>query len=350
MKLAEIANILSCQLEGDGEIDIHGIATLQDAQPGQLSFLTNQKYLLQIQDTRASAIIVEQNFSGLAISLLKSPNPYLTFAKALELFHPKDAVSPHIHPSAIIADKAVLGKGVSIGAYSVISEGVVLGEGVIIESHCTIHQMVRIGDYSKILSGAVIREGVVIGNHSIIQSNVVLGSDGFGYAKQENGSWYKIQQTGTVVIEDDVEIGAGSTIDRSTLGETRIRKGAKLDNLVQVGHGSRVGENSLLCAQVGLAGSTIVGKNVILAGQVGVAGHLMIGDNVMATGQSGIANSVEENKVISGSPAIENPVWLRSSAIFARLPEWLDTVRKIDKRLSTLETTFKALLERVDDK
>ncbi len=340
MRLVEIADKLCCQLEGDGEIDIHGIATLQEAQPGHLSFLTNAKYLPNAMETKASAIIVSGDQQSLPIPLLKSPNPYLTFAKALELFYPEAAPAPQIHPSAIISDKATIGKGVTIGAYSFIGDDVILSDAVMIEPHCTILQNARIGAASIILAGCVIREGVIIGNRCIIHSNCVVGSDGFGYAKQDDGSWYKIRQTGTVIIEDEVEIGAGTTIDRATLGATIVRKGAKLDNLVQIGHGSSVGNNSLLCSQVGLAGSSIIGNNVILAGQVGVAGHLTIGDNVTATAQTGIPNSVEQGKVISGYPAIENRQWLKSSAVFARLPDLVKTVRNLEKRLEDMESTF----------
>lgn len=345
MKLAEIADRLSCQLDGDGEIEIYGVASLEDAENGYLSFFTNTKYLQKALSTKASAIIVDKNFTGLEIPLLKSSNPYLTFAKAIEFFYPQEKQVPHLHPSAFISDKAMIGKGVSVGAHSFIDEGVVLSDGVSIETHCAIHKNVRIGKYTKIHSGSVIRQGVVIGSLCIIHSNSVIGSDGFGYAKQDDGTWYKIVQTGSVVIEDEVEIGACSTLDRATLGNTKVSSGVKIDNLVQIGHGSKIGSNSLLCAQVGLAGSTIVGKNVILAGQVGVSGHLTIGDNVMASGQTGIPSSVEPDTFISGSPAIEHRLWMKSSALFARLPEWMKMIREMDKRLKSLESTFNATHE-----
>jgi UDP-3-O-[3-hydroxymyristoyl] glucosamine N-acyltransferase len=244
---------------------------------------------------------------------------------------------PQIHPTAVISDTAVIGQAVYIGAYSCIGDGVNIGDNVVIESQCTVLEQAHIGANSTLHSGCVIRERVVIGKHCVVQSNSVIGSDGFGYAKQDDGSWYKILQTGTVILEDEVEVGALTTIDRATLGETRIIKGAKIDNLVQIGHGSVVGQDSLICAQVGMAGSTIVGKNVILTGQVGVAGHLTIGDNVVATPQTGIPSSVEPGAIISGAPAMDHRVWMKSSSVITRLPELLKTIRSIEKRVTGLE-------------
>jgi UDP-3-O-[3-hydroxymyristoyl] glucosamine N-acyltransferase len=230
---------------------------------------------------------------------------------------------------------------VRIGANSVIGDEVELGDNVVIYPNCTIYYGAKIGANSTIHSNCVVREFVQIGERCTLQNGVIVGADGFGYAKQEDGSWYKIVQSGIVVLENDVEIGANSTIDRATIGETRIKRGAKLDNLVMVGHASTVGENTLLCGQVGLAGSTKVGRNVTLAGQVGVAGHLTIGDNVIATAQTGIPNSVEPNKLISGYPAIENRAWLKSSAIFTRLPELQKSLRELQQRVAEIEKTLK---------
>lgn len=342
MKLGELAERLSCEIEGDGEIEITGVATLENARSGEISFLTNRKYYQEARKTQASAIIVGYDCTDLELPVLKHPNPYLIFAKAIEIFHPLPPRQATIHPTAWISEKARVGKNVAVGAFTYIGESVTLEDGVTIHARCSIHEGAIIGENSVIHSGCVIREGVEIGKRCIIQNNAVIGADGFGYAKQDDGSWYKIYQAGTVVIEDDVEIGAGSTVDRGTLGETRIGKGTKIDNLVHVGHGSTVGRDSLLCAQAGLAGSTVVGNQVILAGQVGVAGHLTIGDGVIATAQTGIPNSVEPGRHISGSPAVDHKTWLKSSAVVARLPEIHKLLKELEKRVKSLEETLHA--------
>ncbi len=341
MRLSKIAQMLSCQMEAEDDIEIWGIDTLENACEGQLSFLTNNKYLPKAKTTNASALIVDLEFPYLEKPLLKNKNPYYVFAKAIEIFFPQVKNSPQIHPTAIISDKAKLGNNLFIGPFSYISDGVEIGDNVVIESHCAIHKNVRIGNDSIIHSGSVLREGTILGEFCIIQSNSVIGADGFGYAKQEDGRWYKIIQTGKVILENHVEIGASTTIDKATIGKTQIKTGTKVDNLVHIGHGSEVGNDTLLCAQVGLAGSTQVGNNVILAGQVGAGGHLTIGDNVIAIAQTGIPHSIEPGRIISGSPAIDQKQWLKSSAIIPKLPAILKTVRDLEKRLDMLEKTLK---------
>lgn len=345
MKLGEIARKLECQLEGDPGIEITGIATLEAAREGEISFLTNIRYSAEAKATRASALIVSPNCSGIIKPLLKHPNPYLAFAKAIEMLLPPPPVIPSIHPTAWVSSSAILGQRVSVGAFSFIGEDVAMEDDVLIGSHCAIHQGVTIGEKTVIHSGCAIRERVSIGRRCIVQNNAVIGSDGFGFARQDDGTWYKIYQAGTVIIEDDVEIGAGSTIDRATLGETRIKSGTKLDNLVHVGHGCEVGNNTLLCAQVGLAGSTTVGNKVILAGQVGAAGHLTIGDGVTATAQSGIPGSIEPNTWVSGSPAMSHKDWLKSSAVMPRLPEIQKAVKRLERRIEKLEELSKVKAE-----
>jgi UDP-3-O-[3-hydroxymyristoyl] glucosamine N-acyltransferase len=338
MKLSEIAARLQCELEGDPDVEVTAIATLETALAGELSFLANPKYRFEVDTTRASALIVgRQEVVTRPISLLRHSNPYMAFAKAVEIFSPSPERPPAIHPTASIAPTAKIGDAVNIGAYAVIEKNAVVGSRVTIGSHSVVGDAAVIGDDCIIHSGCVIRERVRIGSRCILQDRVVLGSDGFGYAKQENGSWYKIKQAGTVVLEDDVEVGAGTTIDRPALGSTLIGQGAKIDNLVQIGHGCRVGRNSMICAQAGLAGSTRLGDNVILAGQVGVAGHLTIGDGVVATAQTGIPSSVESGQIISGYPAIDNKQWLRSSAVFNKLPEIYKAIRRLTDRMGALE-------------
>ena len=342
MKLSEIADRLSCKLEGDGSIDIHSVATLGGARDGDLSFLTNPKYQNDARQTGASAILVGHDCPSMNVPLLRHDNPYLAFARAIEIFFSATEVKASIHPTSWVADSAVIGEEVLVGAFTFIGERVVLGNGVRIHARCTVLEDAEIGDRTLIHAGSVVRERVVVGRNCIIQNNAVIGSDGFGYAKQSNGEWYKIRQAGTVILEDDVEIGACTTIDRATLGETRIKRGTKVDNQVHVGHGCVLGPDNLICAQVGLAGSTKTGSGVVLTGQVGAAGHLRIGDGTIVTPQTGIASSVEAGLIVSGSPAIDHRNWLRSSVAFSKLPDIQKTVRSLETRVALLENTLKS--------
>lgn len=333
MKLGEVARQLGCRLEAPEDLEITGVAGMDDASPSELSFLANPKYLRKLATTRAAAVIVGHDVDAAGRPVMRSDNPYLTFAKALELFFPVARPAPGIHPTAVVAAGAKLGRNPSIGPYAVIEDGAELGDDCVLKSFVAIYRGAKIGHRFFAHSHAVVRENVRIGDDVILQNGAVVGSDGFGFAKQADGSYYKIVQTGTVVVEDGVEIQAHACIDRATVGETRLRRGAKIDNLVQVAHGCDVGENTLLCGQSGLAGSTRVGKNVILTGQVGAAGHLTIGDNVIATAQSGIPNDVEPNKIVSGYPAMDNAQWIKCVAVFNRLPEMYAAFRKLRKLL-----------------
>jgi UDP-3-O-[3-hydroxymyristoyl] glucosamine N-acyltransferase len=335
MRLVEIAEKLGCKLEGPESIEISGVAGLEEAGPSELTFLSNPKYRRKLRETRAGAIILAPEEPDPGRPALRSANPYLDFARALELFHPPVRIEPGIHPTAIIAPDAKIGRNPSIGPYAVIGEGVEMGDDCVIKGHVVIYDGARIGHRFLAHSHAVVRENVQIGNDVVLQNGAIIGSDGFGFARQADGSYYKIVQAGTVVIEDGVEVQANACIDRATVGATRLRRGAKVDNLVQVGHACDIGENTLLCGQSGLAGSCKVGKNVVLAGQVGVAGHLTIGDNVIATAQTGIPSDVESNKTISGYPAMDNSRWLKCSAAYARLPEIHAAVRGQIKRRET---------------
>lgn len=332
MKLGEIALKLGCDLDGSDQTDISGICGIDEAREGQLTFVSNPKYAAKVKTTRASAVIVSTEFPAVGVSTLRTANPYLAFAKALELFYQAPALRAEIDPTARIAPSARVGPGAAIGAYVVIEDDVEIGEGATIYPFVYIGTGARVGKHFRAYAHASVREYCRIGDRVILYDGARIGADGFGYAKQDDGTYYKIVQTGIVVLEDDVEVGANATIDRATVGETRIRKGAKIDNLVQVGHASDVGENTLLCAQVGLAGSSRIGKNCVMAGQVGVAGHLEIGDAVVATAQTGIPNSVAAGQVISGYPAIENRTWLKSSAVFKRLPELLKRIEALEKK------------------
>jgi UDP-3-O-[3-hydroxymyristoyl] glucosamine N-acyltransferase len=292
-----------------------------------------------VQATHASAIFVGENalIERDDIAVLRARDPYLAYTRALRLFHPEPSFEPFIHSSAFIDPSAKIGEGVAVGACAVIGRNVEIGDRVRIFPNVTIYDGVHVCEGSVIHSGVALREGTQVGARVVIHNNVVVGSDGFGYAKDEEGHWLKIPQTGRVVIEDDVEIGAGTTIDCASVGETRIARGAKIDNLVQIGHSCAVGEDALLCAQVGLAGSSQIGRRVILAGQVGVAGHLQIGDDVVLTAKSATSHNVPPGKVLSGIPAFDNREWLRATAAFRRLGEMHRTIRNLEERLAALE-------------
>lgn len=331
MKLKEIAARLDCVLKGDGDLEISAVAGIDEAGPGHLTFVSNPRYAPKAKKTRAGAIIVSPEFADLPVATLRNSNPYLTFARAVELFYTAPKPAEGIDPAARISPSAQIGDGASIAAFVVIEDDVVIGPGSTILPFVHIARGVRIGMNFKAFSHCSIREFCQIGNNVILQDGVKIGTDGYGYAKQADGSYYKIVQSGPVVVEDDVEIGANTTIDRATIGETRVRRGAKIDNLVQIGHASDVGENTLICAQTGLAGSSKIGRNVVLAGQVGVSGHLTVGDGAIVTAQAGIPGDVEPGAVVSGSPSFDNRTWLKSTALYKRLPELLKRIEALEK-------------------
>lgn len=338
MKLSELAELTGARIEGgNSELEIRGAAGLDEAETGDVTFLANPRYTPRVQTTQASAIyLAEEAEAGREIAILRARDPYLAYTRALRLFHPEASFEPFIHPSAVIDPTARIHERVWIGASAVIGRDVEIGAGVRIHPNTTIYDGVRIGADSAIHSGVALREGTQVGERVVIHNNVVVGSDGFGYAKDEERRWLKIPQTGRVVIEDDVEIGAGTTIDCASVGETRIKRGAKIDNLVQIGHSCTVGEDSLLCAQVGLAGSSHIGNRVILAGQAGVAGHLTIGDDVVITAKSATSHNVAPGKMLSGIPAFDNREWLRSIAAFQRLGEMQRTLRQLEARIKMI--------------
>jgi UDP-3-O-[3-hydroxymyristoyl] glucosamine N-acyltransferase len=328
MKLAQIATTLNVSLEnGSPDTEITGVAGIEEATNGQITFVANPKYAAAARSTQASAVIVAEDFPAIPRAMLRSKNPYFTFAKALELFYQPPQYAPEVHPTAIIHPSAKIGGNAHVGPYVVINEDVEIGDNAVLLAHVVIYRGVKIGDNFFAHAHAVVREHCRVGHNVVLQNGVVIGADGFGFAKDDSGRWHKIVQSGPAVVEDDVEVQANACIDRASVGETHVSRGTKIDNLVQVGHGSRVGENALLCAQVGLAGSTEIGKNVILAGQVGVAGHCKIGDGAIATAQSGIPNDVPAGAVVSGYPAIDNKLWLRCSALFNKLPEIAKALR-----------------------
>ena len=328
MKLAQIASALGVKLEnGSPETEISGVAGIEEAGPGQITFVANRKYAAAARITKASAVIVAEDFPAITTAMLRSKNPYLSFAQAISLFHQPMKYAPGIHPAATIHPSARIGEGAHIAPYVVVNENVEIGQNAVLLSHVVIYRGAKIGNNFFAHAHAVVREGCRLGNNVLLQNGVVVGSDGFGFAKDDAGKWRKIPQPMPVVIGDDVEIQANSCIDRASVGGTHIGRGTKIDNLVQVGHGSHIGDDSLLAAQVGIAGSTEIGNKVNLTGQVGVVGHCKIGDGAIVTPQSGVANDVAAGAIVSGAPAIDHTLWLKVSAILNKLPEIAKAVR-----------------------
>lgn len=341
MKLKEIAEKLDCSLEGDGELEITGANGLERAGPGELTFLANRAYKPLLKTTRAGAVLLAKDLVSpdrpTPLPTLRCEDPYLAFAKALEFFYQPPRPAPGIHPTAVIASSAQVGPNASIGSYVVIEDDAVIGADAVLHSHVVIYRGATIGDEFTAHSHSVVREFCRIGNRVILQNGVVIGSDGYGFARQADGSHYKMAQSGIAVIEDDVEVQALSCVDRATVGETRIRRGAKIDNFVQVGHACDVGENTLLCAQTGLAGSTRLGRNVLLAGQCGMAGHMQVGDNVILTAKSAAHGDIPANARLSGIPAFDSKQWLRAVSAFKNLPELQKTVRELQAAVEKAE-------------
>jgi UDP-3-O-[3-hydroxymyristoyl] glucosamine N-acyltransferase len=336
MKLREIAAALGRSVVGDGEIEITGVAGMEHAGPGQLTFLANPKYAPKVKQTRASAILVAQA-AGLPIACIVSDNPYLDFARALALFYQPPRPAHGVHRLAYVAPSAEIGENCSIGPYAVVGERVRIGSNAVLHPQVVIYEGAQIGDDFLAHSHAAVREFCRIGNRVTLQNGVVVGGDGFGFAKREDGSHFKIVQSGVTVIEDDVEVQSLTSVDRATVGETRVKRGAKIDSLVQIGHACVVGEDNIVCAQTGLAGSTVLERNVLLAGQVGSAGHLTVHEGATVYAQSGIGGDVAAGARISGSPAFAANEWLRAAMSFSKLPDILKTLRELKKKVDELE-------------
>jgi UDP-3-O-[3-hydroxymyristoyl] glucosamine N-acyltransferase len=343
MKLSEIAGKLGCRIEGPQDTEITGVAGIDHARPGQVAFLANRRYFPLLKTTQASAVLLQ---AGIAlerapgappISALRSENPYLDFARTIEFFYQPPAYAPGIHPTAVIAKSAQIGEGAHVGPYCFVDEDVHIGRNAVLHSFVTVYRGAKIGSDFFAHAHAVVREFCVVGDRVILQNGVIIGGDGLGFAKRKDGSWYKIAQSGVAVLEDDVEVQANACVDRATVGETRIGRGSKLDDLVLVGHASKVASNAMLCGQVGLAGSTQIGHGVILAGQVGTAGHLSVGDHAVVTAKSGIPNDVPARAMYSGYPAVENRQWLKSVAALNRLPELQKRVWELEEEIEKLK-------------
>ncbi len=338
MKLTDIVGITGGTLVGDGSCEIHGVATLEDAREGEIAFLANTKYTKYLKSTHASAVIVPAGTEPeKGLRMICTENPYYAFLKVVVLFHPQERlVAEGVHPTAVIGENTKLGKGAGIGPYVVIGKDCRIGDGTVILPFTTIGDGAALGEGCTVYSHVSIREKVTVGNRVILHCGVVVGSDGFGFA-QKDGKYHKIPQVGTVVIEDDVEIGANTTIDRATLGETRIKAGVKLDNLIQIGHNCVIGEDTVIAAQSGLSGSTLIGKGVRVGGQVGFAGHMTIGDGAALGAKSGVSKSVPPRQFYSGIPAIPHLSELRKEAASIKLSEKLKELSDLQKRIEALE-------------
>jgi UDP-3-O-[3-hydroxymyristoyl] glucosamine N-acyltransferase len=336
MKLSDIATALNATLENVApETEITGVAAIENATRGQLTFVSNPKYNAAAKTTQASAVIVADNFPAIHTGMLRSQTPYLAWAKAIELFYQPPRYAPGIHATAVVHPTARLGKNAHLGPYVVIDEDAVIGDNAVLLAHAVIYRNAKIGHNFFAHAHAIVREFCQLGDNVLLQNGAIVGSDGFGFAKYEDAHqshWHKIVQSGNVALESNVEIQANACIDRASIGETRIGRGSKIDNMVHVGHSCVIGHDTLLCAQVGLAGTTDVGNNVILAGQVGVSGHVKIGDGAIAIAQSGIPHDVAPGAMVSGAPAIDHRLWLKCCAAYAKLPEIAKAVRKLSER------------------
>ena len=343
MKLSEIAARLSCEIEGDADAEIHGVAGIEHAKRGELTFVSNPRYRQAIRTTAASAVLVGKDVAITRaeghppLTALRSANPYLDFARAAELFYSAPRYLPNIHPTAVIAATAHIGEGAHVGPYCFIDENAHIGRNAVLHSFVSIYRDARVGDDFFAHAHAVVREGCRIGDRVTLQNGAIIGGDGFGFARDANQHWHKIPQAGITVLEDDVEVQANSCIDRATLGETLISRGVKIDDLVLVGHGGTVGEDTIVCGQAGLAGTTRVGKGCMLGGQTGLSGHLSVGDGAMLTPQSGVAGDIPAGQLYSGAPAVENRQWMKNSAALNHLPDLLKTVRRLEAQVERLK-------------
>jgi UDP-3-O-[3-hydroxymyristoyl] glucosamine N-acyltransferase len=342
MKLGELAIRLGAELRGDPNLEITGVKGIEEAGPSEITFVANPRYTALARTTRAAAIIVEPEFQEIAAATIRIKNPYHAFSRALGLFYQPPSYAPGIHSTAVIDPTAEIGPDAHIGAYAVVGPNVRIGSHATLLPHVVLYPGVQVGDYFFAHAHSVVRENCVLGDLVTLENGAIIGADGFGFSKNDAGQWEKIPQSGPVRIGNRVDVQANATIDRATVGATEIGDGTKVDNLVQVGHGSRVGNETLLCAQTGLAGSSIIGNNVILAGQVGIAGHCTVGDGVILTAQSAVSHDVPPGKTISGSPGFDNRIWLRAVTILQRLPELLKRLDRVEKAVAKQLATSEA--------
>jgi len=334
MKLGELASRLGAELRGNAAVEVTGVRGIEDAGPSEITFVANPRYASLARTTQAAAVLVEPEFQEISAATLRIKNPYLAFSRALAIFYQPPVYAPGVHPTAMIDPSAEIGERAHIGAYVVVGPHVRLGANATLLPHVVLYPGVQTGSHFFAHAHAVVRENCILGDHVTLENGAIIGADGFGFAKNERGQWEKIPQSGPVRMGNRVDVQANACIDRATVGATEIGDGTKIDNLVQVGHGSRVGENTLLCGQVGVAGSSVIGNNVILAGQSAVAGHCSIGDGAVLTAQSAVSHDVPAGKMVSGSPGFDNRIWLRAVTIFQRLPELLKRLDRVEKAVA----------------
>jgi len=334
MKLGELARQLGAELRGNADLEVTGVRGIEEAGPSEITFVANPRYTSLARTTKAAAVLVEPEFQEVSTATLRIKNPYYAFSRALGIFYQPPTYPAGVHPTAVVDPTAQIGPGAHIGAYVVIGPGVRMGANATILPHVVLYPGVQVGGHFFAHAHCVVRENCVLGDHVTIENGAIVGADGFGFAKSNEGRWEKIPQSGPVRVGSYVDIQANATIDRATVGATEIGDGSKIDNLVQIGHGSRVGKDSLICSQTGLAASSVIGNNLILAGQVGIAGHCSVGDGVILTAQSAVSHDVPPGKMISGSPGFDNRVWLRAVTIFQRLPELLKRIDRLEKKVT----------------
>lgn len=340
--LQELAEILGGHLVGDPLVMINGLATLDAAREGQITFLANPKYAAKVATTCASAVVVGSESLTFGRNAIVVINPYLAFARLLTIFTARPRVPKGVMQGAVVGSDFVVGIEPSVHPGTVIGDSVTIGDRVTLHANVTLYDGVVLGDDVTLHSGVCVREGCRLGNRVTVHNNSTIGSDGFGYAP-DGDSWFKIPQVGIVVIEDDVEIGANAAVDRAALEVTRIGRGTKIDNLVQVAHNCLIGEDCIIVAQAGIAGSARIGKHVTLGGQVAIVDHVTVGDNAMISGQSGVMGNVGPGEILSGTPAIPHQTRMKSAAIFPRLPEMKKTMTKLDRRMAKVEEDLKIL-------
>ena len=338
--LAELAERLGCQLDGDGRLEVVRVAGLDEAGPGDVTFLANPKYAPRLSATRASAVIVEPGVTKAPCARLITSRPYLAFAAAVGLLTPAMPPAPGISALASIDPSAEIGPGVSIGPFVVVGAGARIGARTALYPHAVVGPGASIGSDCTVHAHASVREHVVVGARVVLQDHAVVGSDGFGFARRDDGTHQKIPQRARVVIEDDVEIGAQSAVDRPAIGETRIAAGTKIDNLVQIAHGVRIGRNVLLAAQVGIAGSTVLEDDVVMAGQSGATGHIRLGRGAVVGAKSAVTKDVETGHHVTGVPAGDAAEWREQVVLVRRLPELRKAVAELEARLAALEARF----------
>jgi len=334
MKLGEVAKRIGAELRGDAELEITGVKGIEEAGPTEITFVANPRYAGLARTTRAAAVVVEPDFQEIAAATLRIKNPYHAFNQVLGLFYQAPTYAPGIHPTAVVDPTAEIGEDTHIGAYVVVGPNAKVGAHSTLLPHVVLYPGVQTGTHFFAHAHSVVREFCTLGDHVTLENGVIIGGDGFGFSKDNQGNWVKIPQSGPVKIGSYVDVQSNACIDRATVGATEIGDGSKIDNLVQVGHGSQIGKHTLVCSQTGLAGSSVIGNNVILAGQVGIAGHLTVGDGVILTAQSAVSHDVPPGKVISGSPGFDNRVWLRAVTIFQQLPELLKRLNRLEKQVA----------------